>query len=689
MPRTTKLASALALALAGLGTAHAQEFTGVISFGDSLTDAGNVALVDGNPLTLPGSSFTTNPDPVYAQIVAAAFGYTGGPSVAGGTNYAFGGACVRANDLTFTCGLSPGAFSITTQLSGYLTANGGVADPNALYTMWGGANDIFTYAGLAGAGIITPTQAQTFTGLSAQTMVGLIGTLQSAGADHIVVFNLPNLGATPYAAAIGAQNSFAGLTFAYNSTFNAGLATLGDGIIPINVFGLFNEVIADPNLYGFTNTTGTACGTLSGSLVCGPAGDANYVYHYATGTNATYLFADGVHPTGAAHAMLAQVVVATVQAPGQVAMAAEIPLAVYETQSHLINRNIFVSSGGERTTGDAVVYGRLQYARNDFGATANTGAFDSNLTSASLGADVNASGRFSVGGAVTFGSTSGDGARSAIDAKEVMATAYGVAHFGAGYIDLLLSGGMSHFDIDRTIPIGTNNRVETGSTNAQHLAAEVGGGLTFGNDNFRHGPFISVEWQQVRVKDYQEEGLDSTAMWFNDFERESTIGRIGYRVEGTAGSLHPFGRVAYAKQDDTDPTSVQAGSNTMNGHFTFDGFTPSEDWIEADIGLGWQISDRTDLSVSYRARLNDDYQDWDALALDFRMEFGAAAPAVVEEVVATEPEKTCADLDDDGDGVDNCEDKCPATPAGEAIGPDGCPVPAPEPEVMEPKPYRN
>ena len=35
----------------------------------------------------------------------------------------------------------------------------------------------------------------------------------------------------------------------------------------------------------------------------------------------------------------------------------------------------------------------------------------------------------------------------------------------------------------------------------------------------------------------------------------------------------------------------------------------------------------------------------------------------------------CADGDDDGDGVNNCDDKCPGSQAGQTIGPDGCPVP--------------
>jgi len=44
------------------------------------------------------------------------------------------------------------------------------------------------------------------------------------------------------------------------------------------------------------------------------------------------------------------------------------------------------------------------------------------------------------------------------------------------------------------------------------------------------------------------------------------------------------------------------------------------------------------------------------------------APAPVAEA-------SCADMDDDGDGVNNCNDKCPGSQAGQTIGPDGCPVP--------------
>lgn len=40
------------------------------------------------------------------------------------------------------------------------------------------------------------------------------------------------------------------------------------------------------------------------------------------------------------------------------------------------------------------------------------------------------------------------------------------------------------------------------------------------------------------------------------------------------------------------------------------------------------------------------------------------------------PAQVCGgNADSDGDGVTDCNDRCPASQAGQAIGPDGCPVP--------------
>lgn len=687
MPRKHRLTAALALALAGISTASAQEFTNVISFGDSLTDAGNVGNVDGNPATLPGSSFTTNPDSVYAQIVAAAFGFNQTYSTAGGSNYAFGGACVRANSGTFTCGLSPGSFSITTQLTTYLGANGGAADPNALYTMWGGANDIFTYAALTadpdGPGPLTPplssAQAQQATGLSALTMAGLVGTLQNAGANYIVVFNLPDLGLTPAAAAQGptAAAGLQGLGFVYNETLDGAIATLGDGIIPINVYGLFNEIVADPGTYGFTNVTQPACGVLSGSLACGPAGDPNYPFHYAAGTDQTWLFADGVHPTGAAHAMLASIVYSTIVAPGQVSLATDAPLAAYDDHGGTINTHIFQARGGE--VGDTEFFANLQYGKQDRNATSNTMSAESDVITASAGLDYRMSETFSVGAAVSVSNSDGDFANGGgVDSTEGMASVFAVWNIGGAYIDAVATVGRAGIDIERDIVLGPTVRTESGSTDALHYGFELGGGYVFESGSIKHGPFVSATWQRIEQDGYEEDTNTSSSMWFGDVHRESLVGRIGYQLAGSAklgeNYVRPYLRVAYASENGDNETTVQAGSTSLNGHFTMAGIGPGDSWYEGEAGVAIGFGESGELMLSYRGRFNDDAQDRGALNIGYRYSFGAA-PAPVEQKAEEPAQSTCSDLDDDGDGISNCDDKCPASEAGQAVGPDGCAVP--------------
>ena len=78
--------------------------------------------------------------------------------------------------------------------------------------------------------------------------------------------------------------------------------------------------------------------------------------------------------------------------------------------------------------------------------------------------------------------------------------------------------------------------------------------------------------------------------------------------------------------------------------------------------------------------------DRNTIHIGVQKDFGVAQE-VVEPVAEEAPAPDCSALDDDADGVNNCNDTCPNSPAGEAVGADGCPVPA-QP-VEEPKAFRN
>ncbi|MBF6025712.1 OmpA family protein [Lysobacter niastensis] len=109
-----------------------------------------------------------------------------------------------------------------------------------------------------------------------------------------------------------------------------------------------------------------------------------------------------------------------------------------------------------------------------------------------------------------------------------------------------------------------------------------------------------------------------------------------------------------------------------------------DDNLAAKVGVGVQSAlygNRVGIrgELAYRADFDDKSvnapsEDWfgDVLAsVGIIIPLG---PPVVPAPPAP-PAPSCADLDDDGDGVNNCDDKCPGSQAGQTIGPDGCPVP--------------
>ncbi len=290
-------------------------FSSLVIFGDSLSDSGNNTL---HPLigsatgqtALPAFGNSYIPTQTYAEFggtlsnpfatysngavwstqFAGMLGVPLSPSNAGGTNYAHGGAVSGTDQILHPSFPQFPLPSIKTQANTYLAANPGPLSPNALYVVAGGGNNVrATFVALAGQsdfGVIGAT-----TGASASQYANDIGTivdqLQAGGAQHIIVWNTPNLGLTPAFNAVPFTAS--GLTGSQlgsliSGTLNGALMTRLAGEAGVQVFDVANLAsLAAAN--GFTNTT-NACG--------------------AIGNCATSLFWDGIHPTTAAHGFIAQ-----------------------------------------------------------------------------------------------------------------------------------------------------------------------------------------------------------------------------------------------------------------------------------------------------------------------------------------------------------------------------------------------
>lgn len=302
------LIAAAALAGAAFAAQAAPFFTSLTIFGDSLSDSGNNALVIGSNggQVISGNAYIPNQpyafgaytnNQVWVNSFATGLGLPTGavPSGGGGSNYAYGGARTTINGQLF--GFPPSA---STQLAQYLAVPGALP-ATALYVIAIGGNDARDTGNAVAA---NPGNAASIIGSGAASFASGVGamvdSLQARGAQNIVVWNLPNVGASPAALATGPVG--AATATLISQSFNGALAARMTGEAGVQVFdlyGLVSGVVANPGAYGLTNVV-DACGAIAG---CNPS---------------QYLFWDGIHPTSAGHAIISNAMLAAVPEPGAV-----------------------------------------------------------------------------------------------------------------------------------------------------------------------------------------------------------------------------------------------------------------------------------------------------------------------------------------------------------------------------------
>lgn len=287
-------------------------FSGVYVFGDSLSDGGNAfigQLGATEPVpyldSVPSSSYAPfnvfSNGPVWVQYIADDLGLPLTPSFIGGTNYALGGE--PTGELIF------GAVNVSAGVLGgvvaqaHLASSGGTGmlPSDALYIINGGGNDVRRATQLFSDGTITAADALAGIAGGATNLANAVSLLAAAGAQTILISNLPDVGRTPDLMGQGA--AVADLATNLAVAFNAALDLQLTGVqaliptldlIALDTFALTNAVLDNP---GGVNVT-DACTLQNGGNGCA---DPN-----------NYLFWDGIHPTTAAHRISADAALAAV-----------------------------------------------------------------------------------------------------------------------------------------------------------------------------------------------------------------------------------------------------------------------------------------------------------------------------------------------------------------------------------------
>jgi outer membrane lipase/esterase len=546
-PVRSTLVAALLLAAA---PAFSQTFSQTVFFGDSLTDAGYFRpLLPASVRPVTGQ-FTTNPGYVWAQHLADYYGTTASANGNGqtGTNYAAGGARVGINS-SGALGPIP---SLATQVNNYLTATGGVADAGALYTVWGGANDLFAIT----SGGADP---QTTIASAVTSEIGIVGRLTGAGAQYILVPTVPDLGATPAFRAQGAaaQANGTALSTAYNDALFGGLASNGLRVIPINTFSLLREVIASPGAYGFTNITGTACQPqiTANSLTCNPT---SLVSPDAPNT---YLFADGVHPTTRTHQIVSQYVVSVIEGPRQ--------MALLPNAASMVGRSRAERVAVQLAPADADGLRWWADLRGDFQRYGEGDTYDGAGPTLTVGANWTR-------GNVVFGAFGGYGRQAQDWGRRGGSFDQSDASLG-GFIGWKADGGLwanaqasytqLGFDTDRDVVLGPATRTHSASADGTNLSIGASAGWEFGEGSLRHGPVIAVLSQKIEIDAFAEsEAALSTSLAYPEQSFDSLIGSAGWQVSGTIHEhLKPYARVTWDKEFEDAPAQAFAQMQSMPG----------------------------------------------------------------------------------------------------------------------------
>jgi len=256
-------------------------YSAIYVFGDSYCDVGNIFIATGGttPPSPPYFNGRFSNGPIWVDHVASARSLPMIPTLAGGTDYCVGGAHATG-PVSTPQGTIP---SVPQQVGLYLSQHGGKADPRALYIILGGGNDIID---ANGAGNPQQLGFQIALAISVSEL-----QLRQAGARNFLIPNLFDIGIIPAAqaqAAFARQATLAANKSLDNLLFVEQLLQ-GMRVRRLDVYSLFQSIVADATHFGFTNIT-TPC--FDG--VHPPCADPDHT-----------LFWDDRHPTVFGHSFFA------------------------------------------------------------------------------------------------------------------------------------------------------------------------------------------------------------------------------------------------------------------------------------------------------------------------------------------------------------------------------------------------
>jgi outer membrane lipase/esterase len=607
--------------------AASQKLNQFIGFGDSTIDSGYYRVL---PNPGGGTNFnnawlaavaagagkpTSSPGAMSSEALASLFGLTALPANQGGTNFATSGA----KDVTINnaqTGDFQAAIPTVTQISNYLAANGGRANPNGLYLISSGANDISFATGSTGTGPF-PANPQAYLVLSAQSLANSVASLQAAGARYIVVPNLPFSFPTGNGAANATTRADRLL---YSQSLWNSLAANGVNFVPADYNAMRLAIASNPAMFGFqfigTGSGQTACTQPAGitsawALLCSsnPSAPSHLA---APNADQTRLFADDQHLSTAGQKILADYEYSLLVAPSEISFLAEAPVKTRAAVVDSIFNQIAISERQRKAntfnvwaTGEAMSLA-INSGSTGFPSDPGTPA------AVTAGIDYAIANGLIVGAAFSYGQTSQSfDLGGNFKQTDIAGSLYGAYVAGPYWGRAIGTYGNLNYDVNRIVPIGITQQSNTGSTSGRNVsfAAEFGYDFTMPIGGgpaapviptkapvaapwplLTHGPIAGIVLQHITVNGYTETDPFAsiggfTALSFADQTRNSAVTEIGYQASLDLGRWRPFTKLVWNHELASTDRTVTASLTTITApSYWMPAVVLGKDWGTATVG---------------------------------------------------------------------------------------------------------
>ncbi|MBI5693535.1 MAG: autotransporter domain-containing protein [Verrucomicrobia bacterium] len=509
------LAALFAGAMIPAALAQTRTFTNQYTFGDSLSDNGNVFAATGG---------TTNASPPYfggrfsngrtfAEQLGntLAVGATAPASVKTSMGFAFGGAAAAP-----AAAVDPvPTFAAQIQM---FQSHGVSIQRTDLFTVWVGNNDVLNTAPQAPA---NPSLMDRAGAAGAQAAIAGIQTLIGLGAKNLLVVNLPDIGLTPRGLSTGAGALLTRGSLAYNAEFDARLAPVAAAatdvtITRIDAAALIAQIQRDYVKLGYAN----ASSGLAQDLAAGRAGDPN-----------GYVFFDGIHPSARTHTLLANVVLEALNPEPVVGFAGTLGSAALALQglgAAALDDRTSQLAVTPRGTGRADAYASFNYGDGDRGREGWRPKFKHTAQVVTAGADLRLSDGVLVGAALNAGRLSATVAGGGGDFKveDAGVRVYGV--WRGGPVSLTIDGDYGTVDvkgIHRATAFG--GLATSGKTAGDRWGAGLKAAWAVEAGAMAVRPWLGLRTHRVSLDGYTERDIATLTMEFASQDAKSSSGALG------------------------------------------------------------------------------------------------------------------------------------------------------------------